>query len=137
LFLVRKKLFDAVIFDMDGVIKQTAKTHAAVWKGMFDKYLQKLGSENSSEYRPFTIERDYHLYVDGKPEPDIFVHAARNLDVYPMRAVVVEDAIAGVRAARQGCFGCGIGVDSDNQAHALRENGADVTVRDLSEISVG
>jgi phosphoglycolate phosphatase-like HAD superfamily hydrolase len=37
-FKISKKLFDAVIFDMDRVVTQTAKTHAAVWKQMFDEY---------------------------------------------------------------------------------------------------
>jgi beta-phosphoglucomutase family hydrolase len=246
-FRIRKKFFDAVIFDMDGVVTQTAKTHAAIWKQMFDEYLEDLGRREGRTYRPFTIETDYRVYVDGKPryegiqsflesrkiklppwgdpedppdrkticglgnkknllfheyikkhgveiyqstidlirrlkslnirtavvtssknckavldaaqigglfdakvdgldaenlklsgkpQPDIFVRAAQDLGVNPMRAVVVEDAIAGVQAAKRGCFGCVIGVERNDHGGALHAHGADITVKDLSEISV-
>jgi alpha,alpha-trehalase len=72
----------------------------------------------------------------GKPAPDIFVEAARRLAARPERAVVVEDAIAGVQAGKAGGFALVIGVDRTGQADALRENGADVVVRDLGEICV-
>jgi alpha,alpha-trehalase len=72
----------------------------------------------------------------GKPAPDIFVEAARRLGARPERAVVVEDAIAGVQAGKAGGFALVIGVDRTGQADALRANGADVVVRDLGEICV-
>ena len=59
--------FDAVIFDMDGVITKTAITHAAAWKKMFDEYLIKREKEHGEEFVPFTHEGDYLPYVDGKP----------------------------------------------------------------------
>lgn len=59
--------FDAVIFDMDGVITKTAITHAAAWKKMFDEYLRKREKEHGEEFVPFTHEGDYLPYVDGKP----------------------------------------------------------------------
>lgn len=70
----------------------------------------------------------------GKPAPDTFLAGARALGVDAARAVVFEDAIAGVRAGRAGGFGYVVGVDRADQGDALREHGADVVVRDLSEL---
>ena len=58
--------FDAVIFDMDGVITKTAVTHAAAWKKMFDEYLKKRTREHGEAFQEFT-QNDYLSYVDGKP----------------------------------------------------------------------
>ena len=64
------------------------------------------------------------LGLVGKPAPDIFLEAARQLGIEPRRAVVIEDALAGVRAGRNGGFGLLVGVDRTGiQASALRENG--------------
>ena len=70
----------------------------------------------------------------GKPSPDTFLEAARQLGVTPDRAVVVEDALAGVDAGRAGRFGLVIGVDRDGLAADLAAHGADVVVRDLGEL---
>jgi alpha,alpha-trehalose phosphorylase len=71
----------------------------------------------------------------GKPAPDGFLEAARRLGVIPRRAVVVEDALAGVMAGRAGEFGLVIGV-ARNAAHQdLRSAGADVVVDDLGELA--
>ncbi len=59
--------FRAVVFDMDGVITQTALTHAAAWKKMFDEYLHKREAEHGEKFVPFTHAGDYLPYVDGKP----------------------------------------------------------------------
>ena len=59
--------YDAVLFDLDGVITDTANMHAASWKQMFDAYLQKRAVERGEPFRPFDIATDYRLYVDGKP----------------------------------------------------------------------
>ena len=59
--------FDAVIFDMDGVITKTALTHAAAWKKMFDEYLRKREVEHGEKFIEFTHAGDYLPYVDGKP----------------------------------------------------------------------
>jgi len=59
--------FDAVIFDMDGVITKTALTHAAAWKKMFDEYLKKREVEHDEKFVEFTHAGDYLPYVDGKP----------------------------------------------------------------------
>lgn len=70
----------------------------------------------------------------GKPAPDTFLAAARDLGVGPEHAAVYEDALAGVQAGRAGGFALVIGVDRVGQAEALAERGADVVVQDLSEL---
>ncbi len=74
--------------------------------------------------------------LKGKPHPDIFVTACANLRVPCARAVVVEDAVAGVRAGASGGFGLVIGVARENNEQELRENGANLVVRDLAEVSM-
>lgn len=59
--------FDAVVFDLDGVITNTALVHAAAWKEMFDEYLQKQANIDGSVFKEFTHQDDYLPYVDGKP----------------------------------------------------------------------
>jgi beta-phosphoglucomutase family hydrolase len=236
--------FDAVLFDLDGVLTSTAKIHSRCWKTMFDAFLSRRAAEEKEPFRPFDIETDYKLYVDGKPRyegvrsflasrnialaegtpadlptantvcglgnrkdelvkaaidrgevepypgsvalvrrlrergirtavvsssnnceqvlraagildlfearvdglvasqlqlrgkpaPDTFLKAAVLLGVPPARAVVVEDAIAGVTAGRAGGFGLVVGVDREGGGDALRAHGADVVVTDLGEL---
>lgn len=238
--------FDAVIFDLDGVITRTAGQHARAWKRMFDDFLATAGRDSGRRYALFDIDADYRRYVDGKPRydgvasflesrdidlprgtaadppraitvcglgnrknelfnalieregaetyenavaclrrlraagfktgvvssskncasilksvgaldlfdvridgthvevrrlrgkpaPDMFLAAADSLDVDPRRAVVIEDALAGVAAGRAGGFGLVIGVDHVGQADALREHGADIVVNDLDVLEV-
>lgn len=242
--VLSRKQFDAVLFDLDGVLTATAKIHAACWKRMFDEYLRMRASKTGEAFRPFEIHTDYKIYVDGKPRydgvrdflksraiklpegnpddpptaetvcglgnrkndminevlesegvepyrgsvdlvrqlrrqgmktavvsssqnclavlqaakmadlfdarvdgdvasrlklrgkpaPDTFLAAATHLGVSPQRAVVVEDAIAGVQAGRAGRFGLVVGVARKGEADALKDNGADVVVADLSEL---
>ncbi len=236
--------FDAVLFDLDGVLTSTAKIHAACWKSMFDDFLRAHAGSSQQPFIPFDIEDDYKRYVDGKPRyegvrsflqsrsitlpygsptddpviesvcglgnrkdelvkraiaagkveaypgsvallrklcerkmlmavvsssnnceevleaarladffaarvdgvvatqkslrgkpaPDTYLHAAHALDVSPERAVVVEDALAGVKAGRAGGFGLVVGVDRDGVGAALRQHGADIVVTDLAEL---
>jgi len=236
--------FDAVLFDLDGVLTSTARVHSACWKKMFDEFLRAHSVETSEPFEPFDIDADYRLYVDGKPRydgvqsflesrrillpqgnpddaaeertvsglgnrkdelfndmvrsegvtayegtidwvrslrrqgiktavvssskncrvilqaaaiedlfdarvdgevavqlsipgkpaPDTFLEAAKQLAVKPDRAVVVEDAISGVQAGHAGGFGLVIGVDRHGDADALLDNGADIVVKDLSEM---
>lgn len=236
--------FEAVLFDLDGVLTATAKLHAICWKQMFDEYLQQKSLTGGTTFQPFDIDQDYRLYVDGKlryegvnsflqsrelelpygspddepqqetvcglgnrknqlvgemlaagnvgvfegsiklvhflraknirtavvsasknceailnaagiaelfeqrvdgkvaealalpgkPDPATFLKAAELLGVEPQRAIVVEDAIAGVQAGHKGGFGLVIGVDRHGDADALRENGADLVVSDLAEV---
>jgi beta-phosphoglucomutase family hydrolase len=239
--------FDAVLFDLDGVLTSTARIHAECWRSMFDDFLRKRADRNRQSFTPFDIESDYRRYVDGKPRyegvrsflesrsitlpygsptddpatesvcglgnrkdelvkqaiaageveaypgsvalvrklrerkmlmavvsssnnceevleaagltdffaarvdgivatenglrgkpaPDTFLHAVHALDVSPERAVVVEDALAGVEAGRAGGFGLVVGVDRDDVDAALRQHGADIVVTDLAELIPG
>ena len=245
-FIINPSIYDAVIFDLDGVVTKTAEVHADAWKQMFDEYLEQRGEREGRSYQPFDRSEDYRRYVDGKPRydgvksflqsrsidipygnpeddpgkkticglgnrknelfnfllekngapvfqstvdlihtlrhnnlktavassskncaavleaarlthlfeakvdgvdlaelnlqgkpaADMFLEAARRLGVNPNRAIVVEDAIAGVEAGRKGQFACVIGVDREKQAEALKESGAHVVVKDLAEIKV-
>jgi beta-phosphoglucomutase family hydrolase len=66
---VTPERFDAVLFDLDGVLTSTAKVHAACWKETFDDFLRKRAEETGEPFREFTLD-DYHRYVDGKPRYD-------------------------------------------------------------------
>lgn len=68
----------------------------------------------------------------SKPAPDMFLHAARSMNLDPANIVVFEDAISGVAAARAGDFGLVIGVDRGAGHEALLEAGADTVVDDLA-----
>ncbi|MBN2615839.1 MAG: beta-phosphoglucomutase family hydrolase [Bacteroidales bacterium] len=237
--------FEAVIFDLDGVITQTALVHSHAWKKMFDEYLQKRANVEGTVFQEFTRE-DYLAYVDGKPRydgvrsflesrtielpfgspedtpdmetvcglgnkkneafnevlkldgvetypstvafmnelkaagirvgvassskncesvleaagltelvetrvdgvvsaemglkgkpaPDIFLTAARNLGANPHRSVVVEDATSGVAAGKNGNFGLVLGIAREDNVEALLINGADVVVKDMEETSM-
>ncbi|MEO6798069.1 MAG: beta-phosphoglucomutase family hydrolase [Candidatus Dormibacter sp.] len=234
----------ACLFDLDGVLTQTAKVHAAAWKQMFDAYLRDRSAKAHQPFVPFDQVADYDTYVDGKPRydgvrsflgsrhielppgepsdppdketigglgnrknelvlhliqehgvqsyegsvrylaaireaglrsavvssstncrevlkaagmeglfdkridgvvaerdhlkgkpaPDTYLAAARELGLRPSQAAVFEDALAGVAAGRAGRFGFVVGVDRGGQAEALREHGADVVVSDLADL---
>ncbi|MGQ4807585.1 hypothetical protein NKDENANG_00939 [Candidatus Entotheonellaceae bacterium PAL068K] len=242
--VITRDRFDAVLFDLDGVLTETATVHAAAWKKMFDAFLQQRAVATNTPFQPFDINPDYQRYVDGKPRyegvrsflesrgidlphgdpdeppnhdticglgnrknvlvnevlategaeaydgsvawvrhlrrqgiktavvsssqnckailqaagiaalfevridgdvaarlhlagkpaPDTFLKAAARLGVDPKRAVVVEDALAGVQAGRTGGFGLVIGVNRQADAEALRQWGADVVVNDLGDL---
>jgi beta-phosphoglucomutase family hydrolase len=234
----------ACLFDLDGVLTQTAKIHAQAWKQMFDDFLRERAERTGGPFEPFDRPTDYDEYVDGKPRldgvrsflesrgidlpmgspadppadetihalgtrkndlvlelirqqgvepyegsvrfaetardqglgravvssstncedvlvaagihhlfeavvdgvvaereklagkpaPDTFLAGARVLGIEPAKAVVLEDALAGVEAGRAGSFGWVVGVDRTGQAEALRRRGADVVVQDLAEL---
>jgi beta-phosphoglucomutase family hydrolase len=62
-----KYLFEAVIFDLDGVITRTALVHSHAWKKMFDDFLRQRETEHGEAFKEFTQKGDYLPYVDGKP----------------------------------------------------------------------
>lgn len=236
--------FDAVLFDLDGVVTDTARVHALCWKQVFDELLERRARARGARFEPFDLEADYSRYVDGKarrdgvrdflasrgielsegaadaaeseesvagiarrkdalftetlekegvqvypgtvrwmrqlrdeglrlavvsashhcrevlraagledlfdarvdghtadrlglsgkPAPDVFLEAAHELGVEPARAVVVEDALAGVAAGRAGRFGVVVGVARHGNAGDLSEAGADIVVADLAEL---
>jgi len=241
--------YDAVIFDMDGVVTDTAAIHAAAWKRLFDSVLsdRRTGSSEPPAPAPFDAGADYRRYVDGrvredgvavflasrgievpeglpgdradawtvhglaarkndiyqdllaekgvrvfsgtvallrrlraggvptglvtasrnadallaaaelqdlfdvvvdgavasdldlpgKPDPATFVEAARRLGVAPGAAAVVEDAVAGVQAARRGGFALVVGIDRVGHRAALEEAGADLVLEDVSQLDLG
>lgn len=61
---------EACLFDLDGVLTQTAKVHARAWKETFDAFLEGRGGKTGDELRPFDEVRDYDEYVDGKPREE-------------------------------------------------------------------
>jgi beta-phosphoglucomutase family hydrolase len=60
----------ACLFDLDGVLTQTAKVHAAAWTQTFDAYLSDRAARTGEAFRPFDEVTDYDEYVDGKPRYD-------------------------------------------------------------------
>jgi len=58
------------LFDLDGVLTETAKVHAAAWKEMFDDYLRERAQRRDEPFVPFDPVADYDEYVDGKPRAD-------------------------------------------------------------------
>jgi beta-phosphoglucomutase family hydrolase len=68
--LLQEKNIKALIFDLDGVVTQTARVHAHAWKRMFDAYLQQRGEKEGKHYEPLDIETDYREHIDGIPRYD-------------------------------------------------------------------
>jgi beta-phosphoglucomutase family hydrolase len=68
--VITRDQFDAVLFDLDGVITDTANLHAACWKQMFDEYLHQRATQRGEAFHPFDLTADYLQYVDGKPRFD-------------------------------------------------------------------
>jgi beta-phosphoglucomutase family hydrolase len=60
----------ACLFDLDGVLTDTASVHAAAWKQMFDEYLRARADATGEPFEPFDVKKDYGPYVDGKPRLD-------------------------------------------------------------------
>ena len=60
----------ACLFDLDGVLTQTAKVHAAAWKEAFDGYLWQRAERTGDDFVPFDAIADYDSFVDGKPRAD-------------------------------------------------------------------
>ena len=62
--VISAERLDAIIFDLDGVVTDTARTHAAAWKRLFDDFLR---DREGPGFQPFDIARDYYAHVDGRP----------------------------------------------------------------------
>lgn len=67
-YMIKRSEYDAVVFDLDGVITQTQKVHAKAWKKTFDDFLRH--RVKGGEFTPFDISKDYLNYVDGKPREE-------------------------------------------------------------------
>jgi alpha,alpha-trehalase len=62
--------FDALLFDLDGVVTDTASLHAAAWKQLFDEYLERRARERGEPFTPFDADADYRPHVDGRRRYD-------------------------------------------------------------------
>jgi alpha,alpha-trehalase len=100
-----------------------------------DLILQRVGIAELFDTRIDADEAE-RLDLDGKPDPDTLLEAARRLGVLPKQAVVFEDVVAGVTAAKRGRFGLVIGVDRGTQSQALIDHGADQVFSELCVIEV-
>jgi beta-phosphoglucomutase family hydrolase len=60
----------ACLFDLDGVLTDTAAVHDAAWKEMFDSFLQARAQRTGEPFVPFDSDNDYGQYVDGRPRAD-------------------------------------------------------------------
>lgn len=79
--------FDAVIFDLDGAVTDTAEIHAAAWKDVFDSVLRDPRTPALAKQEPFT-DSDYRRYVDGRPREEgvrAFL-ASRGVEIPPGEA---------------------------------------------------
>jgi len=95
--------------------------------------LQSAGLEELFETRVDGVV-SAELGLKGKPQPDIFVRAAANVGAKPAESVVVEDAVSGVQAGRNGDFGLVIGIAREQNENELKENGADLVIKDFAGI---
>src|ERR1700709_335713 len=60
----------ALLFDLDGVLTDTAAVHNAAWQEMFDDFLEMWAEKNGGKFGPSDSDKDYGEYVDGKPRAD-------------------------------------------------------------------
>ena len=135
----------ACLFDLDGVLTQTSKLHAAAWKEMFDEYLRKHSHETGQPFVPFDSVRDYNLYVDGKlrldgarsflssrgielPEESV-IELARQKDVLVLQKMenehveAYEGSIRYLHAAREAGLRTAVVSSSKHCAQALASAG--------------
>src|SRR3990172_7713896 len=116
--IVREKLlegshvcFDAVVFDLDGVLTDTAKVHATAWKSLFDDYLRMRATGRQEGFRPFDLESDYRCYVDGKPRHDGVRSFLRS------RGIALPDGDPSTSPAEETV--CGLGNRKDRIFHSI------------------
>ncbi len=146
--LARRK--DALF--MDALNHQGIKTYpgSVAFKHELRKAAVKTGLVTSSRHGRMLLKRAgleplfdavldgndiANLGLAGKPHPDSFAACAEELWLSPIRAVVVEDAVAGVAAGEAGGFAFTIGIDRGQNREALLRQGADLVVQDLSELT--
>ncbi len=89
----------ACLFDLDGVLTDTASVHDRAWKQMFDDYLRERASRDGAEFVPFDAHRDYGDYVDGRPRAD----GVR--DFLASRHIELPDGDPGDAADKETVFG--------------------------------
>ena len=100
------RLHDAVIFDLDGVVTDTASIHAAAWKDMFDEFLSGRPASDHENHSPFSDD-DYRHFVDGKPRHDGVVDflASRGISLPAGEPTDgAEDTVCGLGNRKQRLF---------------------------------
>lgn len=139
----KNQLFNAVI-DREGVeVFQDAADWLKKWRHTGMKTAIVSSSKNCRKVLEATgLEVLFDVRVDGvvaesiglkgKPDPDIFLEAAKRLEVSPLESVVFEDAISGVQAGQRGFFSLVVGVDRFGRGEALISHGADILIQDFS-----
>jgi alpha,alpha-trehalase len=111
--------FDAWLFDLDGVITDTARIHAKSWKEAFDAFLRQRSAETGEGFKEFTIDSDYPEYVDGKPRYE-------GVDSF-LRSRGIELPWGGVDDPPEADTVCGIGNRKNARFNEiLKAEGADV-----------
>jgi beta-phosphoglucomutase family hydrolase len=125
--------YDGTLRYLEAVRAQGLRTAIVSSSANCRDVLRAVGAEHYFDVRidgVVAAERN----LPGKPHPDTFLAAARDLGVEPARAAVFEDALAGMDAGRAGGFGYVVGVDRTGQTDALYAHGASVVVKDLAEL---
>lgn len=85
--VISKEKFDAALFDLDGVITDTAKVHAVCWKRMFDEFLRRRADE---PFESFDIQSDYRVHIDGKLREDGVRSFLNSRDIHLPEGVSTE-----------------------------------------------
>jgi beta-phosphoglucomutase family hydrolase len=138
--ILLKKIHDDGVEVYEGSVRyleavQAAGLHRAVVSSSAntEQVLNVTGLAHFFEIRVdgVTIEQ---RHLRGKPAPDTYLDAARQLGVEPAHAAVFEDALSGVAAGHAGHFGFVVGVDRVGQAAELAAHGADRVVQDLGDL---
>lgn len=109
---------EAVLFDLDGVLTDTARLHVAAWKEAFDGFLARRAEASGEPFVPFDADRDYHRHVDGKPRfdgvRDFLASRGIALPEAPVDAAAGDDsvqAVGNLKNARVNAMFDEIGVD--------------------------
>ncbi len=127
-------VYESTIMLIRALKKQGVRVGVASSSKNCKAILESAGIEELFETRvDGVVSADMNLR--GKPEGDIFVTAARNLDCRPEDSVVFEDATSGVQAGRNGGFGLVVGIARKDNAKELLAHGADIVVPDAAVIS--
>lgn len=79
---ISKVQYDAILFDLDGVLTPTAEIHALCWKRLFDNFLKQYSQVTGVPFEPFDIQQEYRLYVDGKPRYEGVESFLASRDIY-------------------------------------------------------
>jgi hypothetical protein len=85
---ITRERYDALLFDLDGVITDTASLHAKCWKQMFDDYLQTRATQRGEVFRPFDIATDTLLVNLVREMPRSFNHHGAHLVVNDLAELV-------------------------------------------------